>query len=138
MTLLQYRLRRVARCRAALHDARARLAALRQQARQWRAAVAIVQRIVAAHYSVSLSVFSSPCRRAELVLPRHVAMALCYKPAGVGRREIARAFGRRNTSTIHKALCEIADRFETDPRFAAEYLGLKAKVILARSTPAPR
>lgn len=72
------------------------------------AAVRAIQEIAAARCGTTANALRSDCRGAKLVLPRHVAMALCRDLLEIGLVEIGQAFGGRDHTSVLHALRKVA------------------------------
>lgn len=83
--------------------------------------MATIQRVVAAHFGVSVAALVSRERQVKVMLPRQVAMALCRELAGASFADIAQAFGQSNPPAVKYAIDSIGDRAETEPKFLVAY-----------------
>ncbi len=75
----------------------------------------MIQIVVAHAYGVTLDDLRSPSRVGHVALARQVAMYLCHTVFRLDIKELARTFGRDN-STARYALQQIAD-MRHDPEF---------------------
>lgn len=83
-----------------------------------------IARVVARQFGVSLRELRGSSRRAALVLPRHLAIALARQHTGLSFAVLGRYFGRRDTKTIRHA-CRVAEeRLRADPALASVALAL--------------
>lgn len=83
-----------------------------------------IQKDAARYYKISHEDMLAKTRKADIVFPRQVAMALCsdlteHTPAHIGK-----SFNRDRTTVLH-ACDVIAEKLRTDPEFRKEYEGLK-------------
>lgn len=84
---------------------------------------------VADCYRLQSSDLIGRCRTTDLVVARHVAMALCMD-ARPSLAHICAAF-KRDRGTVLYAIRSVNDRRETDKRFATEFENVQAHVLKA-------
>jgi len=94
--------------------------------------LAIIQEVVAAHYNIAPADMLIKRRPSRLATPRQVAMALCHWETCSCIADIGHAFGRAHSTVVH-ASKTVANRCETDGRYAAEVEACRAKVKEALS-----
>jgi chromosomal replication initiator protein len=73
-----------------------------------------IQRVVAEHFGVFPSDLASEKREKRICYPRHVAMYLCKELLGVSLKQIAKAFGKRNHSSVLYAIRSIEKKIKND------------------------
>lgn len=84
---------------------------------------------VAAFYRVPVHAMDCPCRRSDLVWPRHVAMFLCRDILGLSLLSIGQQFGRRAHGTALNAWRHVKNRMQTEPKVRAEVEALKTLIL---------
>lgn len=84
-----------------------------------------IQQTVAQHYQVSLSDLLSSSRSRSLARPRQIAMSLARELTEKSLPEIAKAFGRKDHTTVLYANRKIEEIRKKDSRMSAEYLELR-------------
>src|SRR5689334_3931489 len=99
----------------AMHD-RKRPAAVAERAFH----IGNIQRAVARHYNVNREDLLSPCRKANVARPRHVAMYLARTLTLGSLPEIARCFGGRDHTTVLHAVRKIGKLVRNDRNLAGE------------------
>lgn len=77
-----------------------------------------IQRVVAAHYRVTVADIRGLKRHRAISMPRHIAMYLARKLTGASYPKIGSRFGGRNHATIINAFRKIR-RLSQDPRHPA-------------------
>ncbi|MBW1683047.1 MAG: hypothetical protein JRJ83_16795, partial [Deltaproteobacteria bacterium] len=82
--------------------------------------IADILRITAAYFNLSLADILSDKKTRTLSYPRHLAMYLCRKHTGRPLKEIGRAFGRKDHSTVIYAVKRITPSNGLNPRFVTE------------------
>ena len=75
-----------------------------------------IQRVVARHYSLTVSQLVSRTRSPRIVVPRQIAMYLCRKLTKASLPQTGRAFGKMDHSTVHHAVRKISRLLEDDPQ----------------------
>jgi chromosomal replication initiator protein len=81
--------------------------------------VADVARAVASRFKVPLRELRGPSRRAAVAQPRHLAIYLARRHAGLSIAALGAYFGGRDTKTIRHAIAAAAARLAADPAQAA-------------------
>ena len=74
-----------------------------------------IQRVVARHYSLTVSQLISRSNSPRFVVPRQVAMYLCKKLTQASLPRTGRAFGNRHHTTVLHAIRKISRLIKTDP-----------------------
>lgn len=93
--------------------------------------IALIQEVVAKYFHYSLKGLLGLDRHKRVVVPRYIAMYLCYLLTGASTTEIGRAFKRHHSSVIH-ALEQIDIACERDPRMARKIARLTERVFKAQ------
>ena len=75
-----------------------------------------IQKATCRQFNVSLEDLKSRSRSTNVVLPRHIAMYLCYRRTKASYALIGQKFGGRNHSTVLHALKSIENRISHDQR----------------------
>jgi len=86
-----------------------------------------IQTTVSHFYGIRLKDMLSSNRRADLVLPRQVAMSLAREFTSKSLPDIGRAFGGKNHATVIYAKRKVDERLLKDKRFKDEYSNLQAQ-----------
>jgi len=86
-------------------------------------------REVCDHYKITRMDIISMRRTKKVMQPRQIAMYLIRHLSMRSLREIARAFGGKDHTTIHHAVQKIKGLVESDACLAAEIEYLKAKIL---------
>ena len=89
--------------------------------------IEFIQKTVSHFYGIRLKDMLSSNRRADLVLPRQVAMSLAREFTNKSLPDIGKAFGGKNHVTIMHAIKRVNQRMEDDKRFKDEYKNLQAQ-----------
>ncbi len=76
----------------------------------------LVMNVCANYFNVSIDDLKSKQRKRELVLPRHLAMYLCYSLVDMTYTEIGEVFGGRNHATVIHACNKIEEEKESDSK----------------------
>ncbi len=79
--------------------------------------VETIQRIVAFKYSVEVKDLKGHQRTASIALPRQLAMYLCCAMTDMSLKEVGKAFGGKDHTTVLHARNKIKDQLEQDPFF---------------------
>jgi len=79
----------------------------------------------------------SPTRRGAVVEARQLAMYLSRQLTSLSLPQIARAFKRRDHTTVMHALKRVESRLQTDPALVQTLGGLSADLEAAESTRRP-
>jgi hypothetical protein len=87
-----------------------------------------IQMVCAVHYGVSKADLLSPVRRADIIVPRHVAIYLCRAMTSLSLPAIGRKFSGRDHTTILHAERKIGMMISADLVFAAEIETIKDAV----------
>jgi len=80
-----------------------------------------IQKAAAEYYSIQFNDLLSPRRNLSVVRPRQMAMLLSKELTDRSLPEIARAFGRRDHTTVMHACRKIKELRETDPYIEHDY-----------------
>jgi len=94
------------------------------------AAVRLIQEIVAAHYGFAVAQLLGSRRTDDIVLPRHMAIALAAELLPQRTAALARAFCRTH-DLVAFAVAAIASRRAQKPTVEADYQALRARCIAA-------
>ena len=86
-----------------------------------------VQRTVAKHFKLTIAELICARRTKSVVIPRHIAMALCREMTLESYPNIGRRFRRDHTVPIY-AFNKICELVKADASVAADYESLKAKL----------
>jgi len=86
-----------------------------------------VQRTVAKYFKLTIAELICARRTKSVVIPRHIAMALCREMTLESYPNIGRRFRRDHTVPIY-AFNKICELVKTDASVAADYESLKAKL----------
>ena len=89
----------------------------------------IIARGVAERFGVRLSVLRGPCRRASVVIARHVAMHLARTFTGSSFTAIGTYFSGRDAASVRHACKATALRLNADPTLAAVVASLEPPSI---------
>jgi chromosomal replication initiator protein len=92
--------------------------------------VELIAKAVAAQFHIRLRDLRSPSRRANLVLPRHLAMYLARQHSGRSFSAIGKYFGGRDPASIRHACRMAAIRIEAEPALAALTAALVQPLVL--------
>lgn len=84
-----------------------------------------IQATVSRFYGIRLKDMLSSNRRADLVLPRQVAMTLAREFTNKSLPDIGKAFGGKNHVTVIYAKRKVTERMARDKRFRDEYKNLQ-------------
>ena len=87
-----------------------------------------IQRVVAAHYGLTVPVLISSVRTARIAWPRQVAIHLSRELTHASLPAIGAAFGGRNHATVLHACKRVAERVHTDQQVGDELADLTAAV----------
>ncbi len=79
--------------------------------------VEAIQKHVAASYKLKLQDIKSKTNKAEIVLPRQVAMYICKELTGASLPEIGRKFGGKHHSTVLHSIRKVEAQITADPAF---------------------
>ncbi len=74
-----------------------------------------IQRVVAQHYSLTLSQLMSRSNSPRIVVPRQIAMYLCKELTQASLPQTGRAFGNRHHTTVLHAVRKISRLIKHDP-----------------------
>ena len=88
-----------------------------------------IQYVVARHFHITVRDLRGPSRRRYLVQPRWIAMSLLRELLHYSLADVGLLTGRRDHSTVHRALEKVAIRRQRDPRFAELYDELRAQAL---------
>ena len=91
--------------------------------------IEMIQRVVAAHYSVTRDDILSARRTAEVVMPRHVSMYFCRTMTLKSLPEIARRTGNRDHTVGIYAFRKVEAMVQRDPDFADDIEDLRKKIV---------
>ena len=75
-----------------------------------------IQRVVAQHYSLTVSQLVSRSNSPRIVVPRQIAMYLCKELTQASLPQTGRAFGKRHHTTVLHAVRKISRLIKTDPQ----------------------
>jgi chromosomal replication initiator protein len=87
-----------------------------------------IQRVVAAHYELTVPELISSVRTARIAWPRQVAIHLSRELTHASLPAIGAAFGGRNHATVLHACKRVAERVHTDQQVGDELAALTAAV----------
>jgi chromosomal replication initiator protein len=79
--------------------------------------VEAIQKLVAAAYKLKVNDLKSITNKAEIVLPRQIAMYLCKEALGISLPEIGRKFGGKHHSTVLHSIRKIEEKVAGDKAF---------------------
>jgi chromosomal replication initiator protein len=79
--------------------------------------VEAIQKHVAAFYKLKAQDLKSKTNKAQIVLPRQIAMYLCKELTPNSLPEIGRKFGGKHHSTVIHSIRRVEDRMDKDPLF---------------------
>ena len=91
-----------------------------------------IQRLVAAHYDLSVTELISSVRTARIAWPRQVAIHLSRELTHASLPAIGAAFGGRNHATVLHACKRVAERVHSDQQIGDELADLTAAVHAER------
>lgn len=75
-----------------------------------------IQRVVAQHYSLTVSQLISRSNSPRIVVPRQIAMYLCKELTQASLPQTGRAFGKRHHTTVLHAVRKISRLIKNDPQ----------------------
>jgi len=81
-------------------------------------AIAIIQRLVAEYFEVTVAALKGPRRRIHIVIPRHIAIYLCRELTPFSFPLIGKHFGNRDHTTSMHAYTKIKTCMLNDPNLA--------------------
>ena len=87
-----------------------------------------IQRVVAYKYSVDVKDLKGQGRSASIAMPRQLAMYLCCTMTDLSLKEIGRAFGGKDHTTVLHAREKMRKQVETDPFFLEVVNKLQADI----------
>lgn len=87
-----------------------------------------IRNVVAKHYNISLAEMDSESRKANVLLPRQVAIHLARKLTQHSTNEIGQCFNGRDHSTILNACKKIDQKLEKEQAFRELYRGLEMTI----------
>jgi chromosomal replication initiator protein len=76
-----------------------------------------IQKHVAAFYKLKAQDLKSKTNKAQIVLPRQIAMYLCKELTTSSLPEIGRKFGGKHHSTVIHSIRRVEERMDKDPLF---------------------
>lgn len=76
-----------------------------------------IQKQVSAYYHMKLQDLKSTSHKAQVVLPRQVAMYLCKELTGASLPEIGRKFGGKHHTTVLHSIRKVEQRMAADAQF---------------------
>jgi len=79
--------------------------------------VEAIQKLVAASYKLKVNDLKVRSNKAEIVLPRQIAMFLCKEVMGTSLPEIGRKFGGKHHSTVLHSIRKIEEKMNEDKAF---------------------
>lgn len=88
-----------------------------------------IQRIVAAHFGMDVTVMLSPARPARIAYVRQIAMTLCREQTDHRLEIIGDCFGGRDFGTVRHACKRIAELVSVDSKTAAHVSELRKRVL---------
>lgn len=91
--------------------------------------ISYIQECTARFYQIRMAELLGTQRRKNIVMARHVAMSLAKDFLGLNITEIARAFGKKDHTTVMHALCKVKELMAGDQEFAAGYHSLKTQIM---------
>lgn len=94
----------------------------------------MVMECVARHYRVPIDRMQANCRMAHLVLPRHVALYLCYRLTKASTVQIGRNFGYRDHTVTLYAVRKIEKQEIEDAEMSATIELLREQIELLALT----
>jgi chromosomal replication initiator protein len=87
-----------------------------------------IQRVVAAHYGLTVPELISTIRTARIAWPRQVAIHLSREHTHASLPAIGAAFGGRNHATVLHACKRVSERLNNDPQIGDELADLTASL----------
>lgn len=96
-----------------------------------RPSVETIQRVVSEHFGITRDDMISARRTGNLIIPRHMAMALCRELTLRSYPDIARRFGNRDHTVSMYATQKIEALRKSDPKIAFHLHAIKAKLGFA-------
>ncbi len=85
--------------------------------------VEAIQKLVAASYKLKVNDIKAKSNKAEIVLPRQIAMFLCKEVMGISLPEIGRKFGGKHHSTVLHSVRKIEEKMSEDKAFQQHIQG---------------
>jgi len=76
-----------------------------------------IQKQVAAYFKMKVQDLKSTSHKAQVVLPRQVAMYLCKELTGASLPEIGRKFGGKHHTTVLHSIRKVEQKMASDPQF---------------------
>jgi chromosomal replication initiator protein len=76
-----------------------------------------IQKQVAAYFRMKVQDLKSSSHKAQVVLPRQVAMYLCKELTGASLPEIGRKFGGKHHTTVLHSIRKVEQKMASDPQF---------------------
>lgn len=96
---------------------------------KWRTATRHrIRSIVASHYGLTLAEIQGESRRKIYIKPRHIAMFLCVKLAGMSMKATGEFLGGRDHTTVLSGVRKIEVMCAGDPAIAAEVAALACTI----------
>lgn len=87
-----------------------------------------IQKAVAEHYNVSMGALRGNRRMQAVVIPRQIAMYLTREYTASSLKEIGRAFGGKDHTTIIHAYAKIRKRMEREEEFREEVINIAKRI----------
>jgi hypothetical protein len=88
----------------------------------------LIIRMICAHYRLTEHDIRSPSHYSGYVRPRHIAMYLCVKHAGLSFPRTGKLFGGRDHATVHRAVAKIEASMARNPLMAEEIAAFVAQL----------
>ncbi len=76
-----------------------------------------IQKHIASFYKIRVQDLKGTSHKAQVVLPRQVAMYLCKELTGASLPEIGRKFGGKHHTTVLHSIRKVGERMAADPQF---------------------
>lgn len=87
-----------------------------------------IRQTVAAHFNIKVSDLDSPVRKAEINVPRQIAMYICREETDISFPKIGQLFGGRHYSTVMHACDKISEQLKYDETLAENIASIKKKL----------
>ncbi len=87
-----------------------------------------IRTVVARHYNIKVSDMDSPKRKAEINLPRQVAMYICREKTDLSFENIGKLFNRHYSTVLH-AHEKIMEEYDSDPEFRKEVDKIISQIV---------
>lgn len=91
-----------------------------------------IRSVVASYYDITVSDMDSKSRKAEIALPRQVAMYLCRLNVDISLNNIGKMFGNRHYATVIHAIDKIESDLRTDDGLKHDIEQIKDKLNIGK------